>query len=426
MMGSPQKPEGQPTGGQGMGEPTGDEALLRLVDRVEANFDQVVAAAIAALFSQVEPYRSAGIPGLEHSVTENARVTLRALLTSLREGRPLTEDDLAATERHAVRLVRQRVPLQAFLQGLRVGQIAIWEQVLDAAGNDLECRHAALTMVEPLLRVIEIVSAEGARAYLEAQAQQLAEVDRLRRDLLEDLLAAADVSAGPQQALLHAAGLTPGRPVAVALARPVVPVTASETLSDAAATLGRGDMHAPGLTIARQGEIVAVLPVPASGQLPIISRLEQAVAELSSRGIDLGIGISLSHDALTGCADAYAEASRAHLGLHGRPGVLALTALAAFDYLVLCADQTARRLIPAKVRAFVTDDDPANAELVDTVLEYIACDLNATAAAKRMHVHVNTFYYRLDSIARRTGCDLHRLPDLQEILIAIRLLRARR
>jgi DNA-binding PucR family transcriptional regulator len=150
------------------------------------------------------------------------------------------------------------------------------------------------------------------------------------------------------------------------------------------------------------------------------------VAELSSRGIDLGIGISLSHDSLTGCADAYAEASRAHLGLHGRPGVLALTALAAFDYLVLCADQTARRLIPAKVRAFVTDDDPANAELVDTVLEYIACDLNATAAAKRMHVHVNTFYYRLDSIARRTGCDLHRLSDLQEILIAIRLLRARR
>jgi sugar diacid utilization regulator len=37
---------------------------------------------------------------------------------------------------------------------------------------------------------------------------------------------------------------------------------------------------------------------------------------------------------------------------------------------------------------------------------------------------VNTFYYRLDSIAKRTGSDLHRIADLQEILIAIRLLRA--
>ena len=409
-----------------MGEPVRDEALLLLVDRVEANFDQVVAAAIAALFSQVEPYRSGALPGLEDSVRGNAGVTLRVLLTSLREGRPPTEDDLVTTQRHAARLVRQQVPLQAFLQGLRVGQIAIWEQVLDAAGDDSAFRHAALTMVEPLLRVIEIVSAEGARAYLDAQAQQLAEVDRLRRDLLEDLLAAADVSASPKQALLRTAGLTPGRPFAVVLARPVTPVAASETLTEAAAALGRGDMHAPGLTIARQGEVVAILPVPAAGQLPLISRLELAVAELSSRGIELGVGISLSHDHLTECADAYTEASRAHLGLAGRRGVLALPALGAFDYLVLCADQTARRLIPPKIRAFVTDDDAVTVELVDTVLEYIACDLNATAAAKRMHVHVNTFYYRLDSIAKRTGSDLHRISDLQEILVAIKLLRAGR
>jgi hypothetical protein len=406
-----------------MGEPVRDEALPRLLERVEANFEQIVAAAITALFTRVEPYRSADIPGLEHSATENARVTFRALLTSLREGRPLSEGDLVATQRHAARLVRQHVPLQAFLQGLRVGQIAIWDRVLDAAGDDRECQHAALMMVEPLLRVIEIVSAEGARAYLEAQAQQLAEIDRLRRDLLEDLLAAADVSASPKQALLRAAGLAPGHPYVVALARPVTPLAASETLTDAAATLGRGDMHAPGLTIARQGEIVAVLPVPAAGQLPLISRLEFAQQELANRGISLGIGISTSHDGLTACSDAYAEASRAHLGLRGQPGALALSALGVFEYLLLCADQTARRLIRPKIRAFAADNEPANAELVDTVLEYIANDLNATAAAKQMHVHVNTFYYRLDSIAKRTGSDLHQITDLQEILVAIKLLR---
>ncbi|MGH3251787.1 MAG: PucR family transcriptional regulator [Trebonia sp.] len=414
-MDSPQELDGRPT--------ARDEALLRLIDRVEANFDPIVAAAIAALFRQVEPYHSADGTVLERAATENARVTFRVLLTSLREGRPLSEDDLVPTQRHAARLGRQRIPLQAFLQGLRVGQMAIWDGVLDAAGDDRECQHAALTIVEPLLRLFEIVSAGGARAYLEAQAQQLAEIDRLRRDLLEDLLSSADVSAGPQQALLRAAGLLPGRPYVVAIARPVVPVAASEALTDVAATLGRGDMHAPGLAIARRDEIVAVLPVPAAGQQAVISRLELALDELSHRGTGLGAGISLSHDGLAQCPAAYAEASRAHTGLRGRPGVLALPALTVSDYLVLCADETARRLIRPKIREFVTDDDATTAELVDTVLEYVANDLNATASAKRMHVHVNTFYYRLDSIAKRTGSDLHRLTDLQELLIAIRLLR---
>jgi hypothetical protein len=405
-------------------EPACDEALLRLIERVEANFDHIVAAAVAALFGQVELYRTTDVAGLEREATEITRSAFRALLTSLHQGRPLNGDDLVVIQRCAVRRLRQHIPLQAFLQALRVGQIALWAGVLDAAGDDRGCQHAALTMVEPLLRLIEVASAEGAHAYLEAQAQQLAEIDRLRRDLLEDLLTSGDVSASPKQALLRAAGLVPGRPYVVAVGRPVIPVAASETLTDAAAVLGRGDMHAPGLTIARQDEIVAVLPVPAAGQLPVINRLELALDELAHRGIDLGVGISMSHDGLVECSAAYAEASRAHLGLRGRRGVMALPVLGIFEYLLLCADETARRLIRPKIREFIADDEAANAELVDTVLEYIANDLNATASAKRMHVHVNTFYYRLDSIAKRTGCDLHRLADLQELFVAIRLLRA--
>lgn len=401
-----------------------DEALLRLIERIEANFDQIVAAAVAALFRRVEFYRTTDVAGLEREATENTSAAFRVMLTSLHEGRPLNEDDLVAVQRHAVRRVRQRVPLQAFLEALRVGQITLWEGVLDAAGDDRECQHAALMIVEPLLRLIEMASAEGADAYLEAQAQQLVEIDRLRRDLLEDLLASADVSASSKQALLRTVGLASGRPYVVALARPITPVAASKTLTDAAAALGRGDMNAPGLTIARQDEIVAVLPIPVAGQPPVINRLELAVEELSNRGIDLGVGISMSHDGLTECSDAYAEASHAHMGLRGQRGVLALPTLGVFEYLLLRADETARRLIRPTIREFIADDDAVNAELVDTVLEFIANDLNATASAKRMHVHVNTFYYRLDSIAKRTGSDPRRLIDLQELLIAIRLLRA--
>ena len=52
--------------------------------------------------------------------------------------------------------------------------------------------------------------------------------------------------------------------------------------------------------------------------------------------------------------------------------------------------------------------------------------LNAEIAAQRLHVHVNTAYYRLERISERTGCDLRSFADLEELLIAIRLLGGRR
>jgi DNA-binding PucR family transcriptional regulator len=50
--------------------------------------------------------------------------------------------------------------------------------------------------------------------------------------------------------------------------------------------------------------------------------------------------------------------------------------------------------------------------------------MNAKTAAERLHLHVNTIYYRLERIAERTGCDLRRLADVMELLIAVRLLGA--
>ena len=87
-------------------------------------------------------------------------------------------------------------------------------------------------------------------------------------------------------------------------------------------------------------------------------------------------------------------------------------------------DETARRLIRPEVRRFVADDLAAGGALITTLTEYVACDLNAKIAAERLHLHVNTAYYRLERIAERTGCDLRRIADIVELLIAVRLLGA--
>jgi DNA-binding PucR family transcriptional regulator len=109
-------------------------------------------------------------------------------------------------------------------------------------------------------------------------------------------------------------------------------------------------------------------------------------------------------------------------GLGSQPGVLALPKLASFDYLVLREDETAPRLIRPELRRFVEEDQGRGGVLIKTLLEYVGSDLNAKEAAASLHLHVNTAYYRLERIAERTGCDLRSFADLQELVIAIRLL----
>jgi DNA-binding PucR family transcriptional regulator len=134
------------------------------------------------------------------------------------------------------------------------------------------------------------------------------------------------------------------------------------------------------------------------------------------------VGVSTVRTGPAEVAAAYAEARVARDGLGDRAGVVALPLLSSFDYLLLRADETARRLVRPEVRRFVEEDTTRGGALVATLVEYAACDLNARTAARRLHLHVNTAYYRLERIAERTGCDLRSVTDVLELLIAVRLL----
>jgi DNA-binding PucR family transcriptional regulator len=176
--------------------------------------------------------------------------------------------------------------------------------------------------------------------------------------------------------------------------------------------------------VVRQDEIVLVAPVPRGDAEPVVAGLRRACGELRRRQISLAAGVSTVRAGLPEVADAYAEARIARDGLGTAAGVLALPLLSSLDYLVLRDDETARRLIRPEVRRFVEEDAAAGGALIATLVEFAASDLNAVAAAERLHLHVNTAYYRLDRIAERTGCDVRRLADVMELLIALRLLGA--
>src|SRR5215831_14467664 len=306
---------------------------------------------------------------------------------------------------------------------VRIGQLTLWHGVLAGAGDDPAAREAALAVVSQIMTVIEVGSTVAAEAYVEAQQHAVAESDRVRRDLLEDLLARRASLTGPKRAILRAAGLGPDTRLLVASAVLAGDQSDEHALRDAALAVGRiRGTGGRALVVVRQEEIVLVAPVPRGGAEAAVAGLRRACGELRRRQIALAAGVSTVRAGLPEAADAYAEARVARDGLGGAAGVLALPLLSSLDYLVLRDDETARRLIRPQVRRFVEEDIAAGGALIATLAEFAASDLNAVAAAERLHLHVNTAYYRLDRIAERTGCDLRRLADVMELVIALRLL----
>jgi PucR C-terminal helix-turn-helix domain/GGDEF-like domain len=397
-----------------------DPAAARIAAAVEASLDRLVSAAVAAIWEQVPAYQGSSDEQLRADVAGHVRAIFSVFVAGL-NGRPARRADFAMTRQQATRRVAQGITLADFLQAFRIGQLTLWHGVLAAAGDDPEARDAALATVAQIMQVIELGSTVAAEAYVEAQQHAVAETDRVRRDLLEDLLARRSSFAGHKRALLRAAGLGQGTRLLVATAVLAVDCSDDRLLHEAALAVSRGGR---GLAVVRQDEIVIVLPLPRGGASAAVRGLRRACDGLQQRRIRLAVGVSTVRTGLGEIAGAYTEARVARDSLGASGGVLALTLLTSFDYLVLRDDETARRLIRPQVRQFVTEDAAAGGVLIATLMEFAASDLNAKTAAERLHLHVNTAYYRLERIAERTGCDLRRLADVMELLIAVRLLGA--
>jgi DNA-binding PucR family transcriptional regulator len=107
--------------------------------------------------------------------------------------------------------------------------------------------------------------------------------------------------------------------------------------------------------------------------------------------------------------------------LGGGDGVMALPRLSPFQYLALRADDTARRLVDPRVRAFLDEDRARGGVLATTLRAFVSADLNVRVLAQRLHVHPNTAHYRLGRIKELTGRNPRVIGDLLELVVAIAL-----
>jgi sugar diacid utilization regulator len=396
-----------------------DPAIVALRHALEERLESLTDEATEKILTEIPAYRSFD-EQLRRDVRAHVEAHLRASIGTLETDRDVTREDLLFVRPHAARRAK-RVSVTEFVQAFYVGERVLWDTALALADDD-ESRRAALVFASHLPRYFEVATTHAAEVYLETQEQLAATGERIRRDLLEDLLAGRELEPGPRLDAARAAGLVDESSFVLISAIPSGTPSDEQLMRGGAAALARAiGGRTPPLAVVRQDEIVVVVPAADGTQGTIAERLVDVHHRLADAGLPLSVAVSTTVAGLAQIPDAYRESSAIRLARGPTAGVIALSELSAFEYLTLRADATTSRLIPAAVHQFVVQDMTDGGPLIATLREYVACDLNARRAAENLHIHVNTAHYRLSRIAERTGYDLRSVSDLIEILIAARL-----
>ena len=393
-----------------------------IAQALAARRDALVSAAVQGYAARIPSYAT-GSERLREDARRHTETHHDLLCAVLRRGTEAKPGELRFIEEHAARRARQGVPLNDFLAAFRTYNTIVWDAILEESNTNPAAKEQALAAAGAVIGYVDLVTTRASGAYLDAQQLLLADSDRARRDLLEDLLEAGSPQTAAGLAVARDVGLGPdARCVLVAAVATNSPEDAG-ALSRAAGTLAaalRG-RHTP-LAVTRHGEIVLV-QAQVGGRRPALrAPLTKACARAAKQGVTLAVGVSTVQDGLAALGAAYREASQAlRRAAATGGGVLSLPDLSAFEFLTLRNDAAARRLIAPEIEAFVAEDREHGGHLIATLLAYADADLNAKAAAEALVIHPNTAHYRLGRIAEKTGTDLRRLSDVIDLLIAIRL-----
>jgi DNA-binding Lrp family transcriptional regulator len=393
------------------------DPIAGLIDALTVRRDETIEKGLHRIRTEIPEYRAIVDPAFVDDVRRHVAQHHDLMMRSVAEGHPPPREALSFIRARATRRVG-RIPLAAFMQAFRIYQEEFWD-ALQASAESEAARISAMEAAGTIIRYINMAAAEAADVYLEAERLLHAQGERVRRDLLEDLLVGRPPAPGPKLTAAREAGL--GGECILIAADPVAPAVDERALRSVAVALTRavGAAVAP-LAVVRHDEVVVVASVDRPIEA-LIESVERAQAQLAGEGVALAIGVSTLHDGLERMPDAYGEAMSALERVRATGGVVALPALSAFDCLALFGTETARRRIPPKVRRFVHDDLAEDGVLTTTLLEYVAADFNTKVAAERLFVHPNTARYRLGRIEERTGCDLRHVADVLDLLIALRV-----
>jgi sugar diacid utilization regulator len=139
------------------------------------------------------------------------------------------------------------------------------------------------------------------------------------------------------------------------------------------------------------------------------------------RATNAGVGVSLDTLEVARLPEALEEARLAlEFASPARP-LMHFQDIDLPEFLIRRADRTALRFIPEWVRHLVPLDGSKEGDLSRTIRAFAESSLNVKQTARRLGVHTNTVYFRLNRIHKLTGVDARTFSGTSLLLTVLRL-----
>jgi len=403
------------------------ETVLALRDQADAIWRH----AFALLQRESPEYRNSVDAEFARESKEHCNTLLR-MIVAIAGGRvkPSEADPFDFVRTHAIWRARHQVPLIASLHAYRLAHRTYAEISRDALlrRGETEVLHSLALLSDFWIQFFDLVGTVLTEAHAIEDHVAAARESAGYAALIDDLMRGAAPRDADGQRISALCGIRAGAPLAVAIARTGwagngAPADAEVALRSFARLVDQMLPSTFGRLIDRRGSDVVII---ACSETDTARRLAQALrqsglARRTENDHAARLGVSSSVSGIADIPRAIEEARTAlEFATDAKP-VMPFGDIDLSEFLVRRADSKAFRLIPSWASRLHPTDADQSRELVRTIHTFADCSFNVKKTARRLRIHANTVYFRLNRIKAFTGVDPRTFAGTSLLLTALRL-----
>lgn len=395
-----------------------------LYERVQRNVPRLARRMVTAFVAEIPIYAQLPREQLEGEIRTITEANLRLFFGVLRTGEPMPAAELAEVRLSAARRAEERVPLDAVLTAYHVGARIGWLALVEEHQPDET--DVLLAAGARVLAYTQQVTAAVAAAYLDEQQTIFGE----ERDAAR-LFASALLSGEPADTLAARLGVAIAPAYLVVALRIAPHPDESDEKDVGGAIAARRKVRRVQAALDELSGEPAITQLDPSGGSILLPTSAEAAPALAERLSDLALVLEKAAGApvIAGGAIGYGVGDVPRAAAQAQD-ILRLTRVLDKPpgaYLlrdVLLEYQLTRPSDAQDALASLIGPLDRNPDLLRTLEAYLDADLDRRSTAAALHVHPNTFDYRLRRIIELTGLDpatTHGLQLLGAALAARRL-----
>jgi PucR C-terminal helix-turn-helix domain/GGDEF-like domain len=334
---------------------------------------------------------------------------------------------------HAQWRARHRVPLIASLHAYRLAHRTYWELTREALPRHAKKKQAInslTTLSDFWIALFDHVGAVLAEAHAVEEGLIVAQSTRTYVALIDDLLQGRQPHRAEARQLCALCGIRSGASLAVLVAQLQqagngAPVDREAALRSFVRLIEQVLPRATfgNLTAIRNNEVVAIVCSDANTGRGLIQALRRSgFSRRAANGQGVRVGISADAAQFSRLPLAVEEARLAIEFTSASQPHLHFADIDLREFLLRRADRAAVRLVPEWARKFGLTEDEQLRELRRTIRVFADCNFNVKQTARRLSVHTNTVYFRLNRINNLTGLNPRTYSGTSDLLTALRLI----